>query len=192
MRATTTPDPALLFNWLLNPVNDRGSRGTGQQKPLTGFGKRRKRPLDGFNYEEMVQEGLRSVVRETLEATALEGLPGAHHFYIAFKTDYPGVQLPDYLRERHPEEMTIVIQHQYWGLEVDEHGFFISLSFSESQERIYVPFHSLISFMDPYAKFGLQFVPPPVFEVEEVTTPQLPSSLGESGNIVSLDTFRKK
>jgi hypothetical protein len=77
---------------------------------------------------------------------------------------------------------------------VDENGFFISLSFSESQERIYVPFHSLLSFMDPYAKFGLQFVPPPVFELEEVASPQITSvaALGEPGNIVSLDTFRKK
>jgi hypothetical protein len=140
----------------------------------------------------MVQEGLRGVVREALEITALEGLPGAHHFYIAFKTDYPGVQIPEYLRDRHPEEMTIVIQHQYWGLEVDENGFFISLSFSESQERIYVPFHALLSFMDPYAKFGLQFVPPPIIEVEEVPVPQLSSSSEEKGNIVSLDTFRKK
>lgn len=148
--------------------------------------------MDGFNYEEMVQEGLRGVVREALEITALEGLPGAHHFYIAFKTDYPGVQLPEYLRDRHPEEMTIVIQHQYWGLEVDENGFFVSLSFSESQERIYVPFHALLSFMDPYAKFGLQFVPPPIIEVEEVPVPQLSSSVEEKGNIVSLDTFRKK
>ncbi|MBI2707117.1 MAG: hypothetical protein HYX35_02220 [Proteobacteria bacterium] len=182
----------LLRLQLLNPVSDRGLRGAGQQKPLTGFGKRRKIPLGGFNYEEMVQEGLRSVVRETLEITALEGLPGAHHFYIAFKTDYPGVQLPEYLRERHPEEMTIVVQHQYWGLEVDENGFFISLSFSESQERIYVPFHALLSFMDPYAKFGLQFVPPPVFELEETPVQKLPSSSDATGNIVSLDTFRKK
>ena len=82
--------------------------------------------MDGFNYEEMVQEGLRNVVREALQVAAVEGLPGAHHFYVAFKTDYPGVQLADYLRERHPEEMTIVIQHQYWGLEIDELGFYIT------------------------------------------------------------------
>ncbi len=148
--------------------------------------------MDGFNYEAMVQEGLRSVVREALEMTVLEGLPGSHHFYIAFKTDYPGVQLADYLRERHLEEMTIVIQHQYWGLEVDDNGFFVTLSFSESQERIYVPFHALLSFMDPYAKFGLQFVPPPVIEIEEVLDPCLSSSTETEGNIISLDTFRKK
>ncbi len=146
--------------------------------------------MDGFNYEEMVQEGLRGVVHEALETAALNGLPGAHHFYIAFKTDYPGVQLADYLRERHPDEMTIVIQHQYWGLEVDEKGFYISLSFSDSQERIYVPFHALLSFMDPHAKFGLQFTPAPIVEEEVPATPKVVSENGD--NIVSLDMFRKK
>lgn len=147
--------------------------------------------MNGFNYEDMVQEGLRGVVRDALERTALEGLPGAHHFYIAFKTDYPGVQLADYLRERHPEEMTIVIQHQYWGLEVDKSGFYITLSFSDSQERIYVPFHALLSFMDPYAKFGLQFSPPDFEEFEEASSVSSPSS-ENTDNVVKLDTFRKK
>ena len=146
--------------------------------------------MDEFNYEEMVQEGLRGVVHEALEAAALNGLPGAHHFYISFKTDYPGVQLADYLRERHPEEMTIVIQHQYWGLEVDDSGFFISLSFSDSQERIYVPLHALLSFMDPHAKFGLQFTPAPIVEEVKVIAPKNVSESGD--NIVSLDMFRKK
>lgn len=147
--------------------------------------------MDGFNYEEMVQEGLRSVVREALKTTAKDGLPGSHHFYIAFKTDYPGVQLADYLRERHEEEMTIVIQHQYWDLEVDDRGFYITLSFSDSQERIYVPYHALLSFMDPYAKFGLQFTPPLYEEIEEAPIAEtLKSENGD--NVVTLDKFRKK
>jgi hypothetical protein len=147
--------------------------------------------VEGFNYEEMVQEGLRGVVREALEITAQEGLPGAHHFYIAFNTEYPGVQIPDYLKERHPEEMTIVIQHQYWGLEIDEVGFYITLSFSDSQERIYVPFHSLVSFMDPFAKFGLQFTPPPFIELDhEQSGDEAPRADGD--NIITLDQFRKK
>lgn len=147
--------------------------------------------MDGFNYEEMVQEGLRSVVREALKATAHEGLPGAHHFYIAFKTDYPGVQLAEYLRERHPEEMTIVIQHQYWDLEVNDYGFYITLSFSDSQERIYIPFHALLSFMDPYAKFGLQFTPPP-FEEQEEALVQVQDASESKDNVITLDKFRKK
>lgn len=147
--------------------------------------------MSGFNYEEMVQEGLRGVVREALQRTAIEGLPGAHHFYIAFKTDYPGVQIPEYLKERHPEEMTIVIQHQYWGLEAEENGFYVTLSFSDSQERIYIPFHSLLSFMDPYAKFGLQFTPPPFIESQQESIQE--ASLNESGdNVITLDKFRKK
>lgn len=150
--------------------------------------------MDGFNYEEMVQEGLRGVVREALHAAAIEGLSGAHHFYIGFKTDYPGVQLADYLKERYPEEMTIVLQHQYWGLEVEEKGFYVTLSFSESQERIYIPFHALTSFMDPYAKFGLQFTPPlSVEEPEKAPSPKTPKANGEpANNVVSIDTFRKK
>lgn len=149
--------------------------------------------MSGFDYEEMAQENLRSVVRDALDMTAKEGLPGAHHFYISFKTDYPGVQLAEYLRERHPEEMTIVVQHQYWGLEVDDHGFFITLSFSESQERIYVPFHALLSFMDPYAKFGLQFAPPPFMETVEETRQGADSLSSErTNNVVTLDSFRKK
>ena len=147
--------------------------------------------VDGFNYEEMVQESLRNVVREALDVAAVEGLPGAHHFYISFKTDYPGVQLADYLKERHPEEMTIVVQHQYWGLEVDENGFYITLSFSDSQERIYVPFHALLSFMDPYAKFGLQFTPLPFIEHPPEVS-QGPSTTDNGDNIITLDKFRKK
>jgi hypothetical protein len=147
--------------------------------------------VDGFNYEEMVQENLRNVVREALQSTAINGLPGPHHFYIAFNTNYPGVQLPDYLKERHPEEMTIVIQHQYWDFEVDNHGFYITLSFSDSQERIYVPFHALLSFMDPYAKFGLQFTPPPYTEEEEAIFAGVAPS-ENTDNIITLDKFRKK
>ncbi|MBX9786360.1 MAG: hypothetical protein K2Y08_03370, partial [Alphaproteobacteria bacterium] len=101
-------------------------------------------------------------------------------------------QLADYLRERHPEEMTIVIQHQYWGLEVNDQGFYITLSFSDSQEKIYVPFHALISFMDPYAKFGLQFTPPPFVEKEEHSTPEDLSPPKGKDNVVTLDKFRKK
>lgn len=150
--------------------------------------------VDGFNYEEMVQDHLRNVVRDALNTTAEKGLPGAHHFYISFKTDYPGVQLAEYLKERHPEEMTIVIQHQYWGLEVEEKGFSITLSFSDSQERIYIPFYALLSFMDPYAKFGLQFTPPSFIECagEHLVDSNSLSGIENTNNVVTLDNFRKK
>lgn len=147
--------------------------------------------MEDINYEDIVQEHLRGVVRQVLEKTAADGLPGAHHFYITFRTDFPGVKLPDYLLERHPEEITIVIQYQFWGLEIDDNGFGITLSFSENPEKIYVPFYSLLSFMDPYAKFGLQFTPPSTHDVVEEST-QDPSGGDNKDNVVTLDSFRKK
>lgn len=154
--------------------------------------------MDMFDYEEMVQDGLRSVVREALAYASENGLPGAHHFYISFRTDYPGVEIPDFLRERHPEEVTIVIQHQYWDLEIDERGFSVYLSFSEAHERIYVPFYALLSFMDPSAKFGLQFNPPAYDEVLLEADADVAESASGAGsespkdNVVTLDSFRKK
>ena len=153
--------------------------------------------MDMFDYEEMVQDGLRGVVREALAYAGENGLPGAHHFYISFRTDYPGVEIPDFLRERHPEEVTIVIQHQFWDLEVDEAGFSVYLSFSEAHERIYVPFYALLSFMDPSAKFGLQFNPPAYDEIILEADPELVEESTDEpkenkDNVVTLDSFRKK
>lgn len=152
---------------------------------------------DEINYEELVQDGLRGVVRETLARVAEEGMIGLHHFYISFSTEYPGVKLSKALKERHPEEMTIVLQHQFWGLEVEDEGFFVTLSFNDTQEQIYVPYNALLSFMDPSVKFGLQFSPPPVFDVED-ESPLLEGDVPESSkkdkdnkdNVVTLDTFR--
>lgn len=155
---------------------------------------------DEINYEEMVQDGLRGVVRETLERVAEEGIIGLHHFYISFNTEFPGVQLSQALKERHPEEMTIVLQHQFWGLEVDDDGFYVTLSFNDTQERIYMPFAALLSFMDPSVKFGLQFTPPPIFDLDEETlaiesvenghSPKVGSSGDDKDNVVTLDAFR--
>lgn len=153
---------------------------------------------DEINYEELVQDGLRGVVRETLVRVAEEGMIGLHHFYISFSTEYPGVQLGESLKERHPEEMTIVLQHQFWGLEVDDEGFFVTLSFNDTQERIYIPFNALLSFMDPSVKFGLQFSPPPVFDLEETAVVEGPAEQDakpvkddeNKDNVVTLDAFR--
>lgn len=147
-----------------------------------------------MNYEEMVQEGLRQVVRQSLERAQHEELPGAHHFYISFQTNFPGVRVPESLLSRHPEEMTIVIQHQYWDLEVTDEGFGVTLSFNDSQERVYVPFEALLSFMDPSVKFGLQFTPPPLFDLDEDYEGDGESDepLELKDNVVTLDTFRRK
>lgn len=112
---------------------------------------------DRFHYDALVDDALRSVVRRVLTQVADKGLPGSHHFYISFRSTDPGVQLPDYLRAKYPEEMTIVLQHQYWDLIVREESFEVTVSFNKQQERIKVPFGALSAFVDPSVRFGLQF-----------------------------------
>jgi hypothetical protein len=112
-----------------------------------------------IDYESMVQNSLRGVVQNILRDAAKDGLPGAHHFYISFDTNYPGVEMPEYLREQYPEEITIVLQYEFWDLEIEDTQFFITLCFNDIHERLVVPFEAIISFVDPSVKFGLQFSP---------------------------------
>jgi len=112
---------------------------------------------DRFHYDALVDDALRSVVRRVLRQVADKGLPGSHHFYISFRSNDPGVQLPEYLRAKYPEEMTIVLQHQYWDLVLTEEFFEVTVSFNKQQERIKVPFAALSAFVDPSVRFGLQF-----------------------------------
>jgi hypothetical protein len=112
---------------------------------------------DRFHYDALVDDALRSVVRRVLRMVADKGLPGSHHFYISFRSTDPGVQLPEYLRAKYPEEMTIVLQHQYWDLIITEDHFEVTVSFNKQQERIKVPFAALSAFVDPSVRFGLQF-----------------------------------
>jgi hypothetical protein len=112
---------------------------------------------DRFHYDALVDDALRSVVRRVLTQVADKGLPGSHHFYISFRSTDPGVELPDYLRAKYPEEMTIVLQHQYWDLIVQNESFEVTVSFNKQQERIKVPFAALSAFVDPSVRFGLQF-----------------------------------
>src|SRR4051794_13766365 len=120
---------------------------------------RRFRPFmnDRFHYDALVDDALRSVVRRVLRQVADKGLPGSHHFYISFRSTDPGVELPEYLRAKYPEEMTIVLQHQYWDLILTEEFFEVTVSFNKQQERIKVPFAALSAFVDPSVRFGLQF-----------------------------------
>ncbi|MDG2318713.1 MAG: ClpXP protease specificity-enhancing factor SspB [Rhodospirillaceae bacterium] len=108
-------------------------------------------------YERMVEDALRGVLRQALEITQEQGLPGSHHFYVTFDTTHDGVRMADSLRAMHPSEMTIVLQHQFWDLNVDEEFFGITLSFSGTSQRLHVPFAAVTAFADPHAKFGLQF-----------------------------------
>ena len=112
---------------------------------------------DRFHYDALVDDALRSVVRRVLTQVAETGLPGSHHFYISFRSNDPGVELPDYLRAKYPDEMTIVLQHQYWDLIIREDDFEVTVSFNKLQERIKVPFAALSAFVDPSVRFGLQF-----------------------------------
>jgi uncharacterized protein len=112
---------------------------------------------DRFHYDALVDDALRGVVRRVLRQVADKGLPGSHHFYISFRSTDPGVKLPDYLRAKYPEEMTIVLQHQYWDLIITEEFFEVTVSFNKQQERIKVPFAALSAFVDPSVRFGLQF-----------------------------------
>ncbi len=161
-----------------------------------------------IDYELMVQESLRNVIKDTLKMVSKNGLPGTHHFYLSFKTNYPGVDLPDFLREEYPEEITIVLQYEFWDLEVAEESFCVTLCFNDIHERLNVPFNAIVSFVDPSVKFGLQFTPAEIDEdaiktlpIEEKKKPTRKSTKSAletkndttmSDNVVTLDAFRKK
>jgi hypothetical protein len=151
----------------------------------------------GFDYDDLVQNALKSVVKDSLKYVADYGLPGSHHFYITFQTNRPDVKIPDFLREKHPDEITIVLQHQFWDMKVDSQGFEVSLSFNDIQEKICVPFSAIVNFLDPSVKFGLQFTPedPPKDIPEKQSKPRKKNDKeSEKGphNVVTLDSFRKK
>ena len=151
----------------------------------------------------MMDAALRGVMRDAIARAAERGLPGDHHFYITFQTTHPGVQVPPALRQRFPREMTIVLQHQFWGLEVDEARFAVTLSFDSKHERLVIPFPAVTAFVDPSVQFGLQFqaidapaeapdaapAQPPAAE-PPATEP--PAKADGGDRIVKLDAFRKK
>ena len=163
---------------------------------------------DGFPYEIMVEKALRGVVRDALRVVVDEGLPGEHHFYITFRTDHPNVSIPKNLMERYPNEMTIVLQHQFWNLEAKDEEFQVTLSFANVPHRLVVPYEAVVAFADPSVRFGLQFeVPDGLPEIGETETesaaePDLKDDTNEANeaggaktgdtNVVTLDTFRKK
>lgn len=160
-----------------------------------------------INYEDLVQRALIHVVRDLLRDAAKAGLPASHHFYITYNTDHPGVSMPDYLREQYPESITIVIQYEFWDLDVTEEKFEITLSFNNIHERLVVPFDAMTSFVDPSSKFGLQFTPAMEGQsadlksyTKKTATKEEPKAKPKfqvpedaiQGNIITLDAFRKK
>lgn len=155
---------------------------------------------DLFNYDKMLERALRGVVREALLKVAHEGPRGAHHFYIRFATGASDVDIPDSIRERYPDEMTIVLQHQFWDLEVGDESFSVTLSFQKQLERLTVPFEAIRSFTDPSVNFVLEFAAPPELEPKAVGSLPAPTdSPGPaekddraSAEVVTLDSFRKR
>jgi hypothetical protein len=114
---------------------------------------------DSIDYQRLVEDALRDVVRRVLADVAEEGLPGDHHFYIGFRTGHPGVVMPRSLRDLYPEEMSLILQHRFWNLAVNDDGFAVELTFSGSRQRLEIPFAALTMFADPSAEFALRFMP---------------------------------
>jgi hypothetical protein len=157
-------------------------------------------PQDLFHYDKMVERALRGVIHDALSRAAQEGLKSAHHFYIGFATQAPGVVIPPRLAERYPAEMTIVLQHQFWDLDVGDEAFSISLSFDKQIERLTIPFAAIRSFADPSVEFALAFAEPAPPATNEGALPALvepkakptKDAARESGEVVALDSFRKR
>lgn len=174
---------------------------------------------DHIRYDILAQEALRGVMRKVLVEVARTGLPGNHHFFITFVTGAPGVRISSRLRERYPEQMTIVLQYQYWDLKVTDTGFEVGLSFSDVPEKLEIPFSAVRGFYDPSVNFELEFdvvqtAAAPVTQPESrpalkpvaaVPAPEKPAAVdagegdapaqdadGKSADVVSLDAFRKK
>ncbi len=151
-----------------------------------------------IDYPAILQDALRDAVRRVLEQVAEHGLPGEHHFYIGFRTSFPGVEVPRFLRDQFPEEVTVILQHQFWGLDVTSEDFSVLLAFGGSKQRLTVPFAALTAFADPSANFGLRFeatpavtsesAPEPPAEEEKPAVPE-PSRPGE---VIRFDRSRRR
>lgn len=151
-------------------------------------------------YDDWTQEALRHVIVSAVAHAAREGLPGGHHFYITFKTGYPGVAIPDRLRAQYPDEMTIVLQHQFHSLNMDEESQVLSvgLSFSGIPSTLIIPVAAMTAFADPEVRFGLNFdvQMPEAVPLSELPAPEgddVPARLHEGpAEVVSLDAFRRR
>jgi uncharacterized protein len=158
---------------------------------------------DYIGYQALTDAALRGVVRDALRRVESQGLIGSHHFYLTFKTHFPGVELPAFLREQYPDEMTIILQHQFWGLKVEDDLFEVALTFKKMPATLVIPFAALTAFFDPGVQFGLQFKsaeqePKSAAPADGKTSEPAKSDKEEAkpaagqGEVVSLDQFRKK
>ena len=152
--------------------------------------------VETIRYDLIVQDAMLSVVRRVLSETQKSGLPGEHHFYITYATDYPGVIIPEVLLKKYPHEITVVLQDEFENLKVETEGFHVTLWFDGEETDLYIPFYALKDFFDPSVKFGLQFNITVYPENKDGSTdPQTASdddASGEAAKVISLDAFRKK
>jgi len=164
---------------------------------------------DHIRYDILAQDALRGVIRKVLSEVAATGrLPGEHHFFITFLTGAPGVRISQHLKAKYAEQMTIVVQHQFWDLKVSDTQFEIGLSFSDTPERLVIPFNAIRGFYDPSVNFELEFEVP-LAEEDDQTAPEItaipveavsrtetgetaPDEEKKPASVVSLDSFRKK
>ena len=168
-----------------------------------------QRPESLLPYEDWTEEALRHVVVRALAHVGAEGMPGEHHFYISFRTDRPGVSVPTRLLAQYPHEMTVVLQHQFWDLQVDEAGgwFSVGLSFGGVPSTLRVPLSAITAFADPHVQFGLRFrtaeeeaanddpetdTPPAEATAPEPSADPAPPASAEAPQVVSLDAFRRR
>jgi len=148
-----------------------------------------------IDYPGMVLGALRDAIGDVLRQVAEEGLPGDHHFYITFRTDAPGVEIPPGLRNQHPDELTIVLQHQFWNFHVDDESFSVTLRFSGVETSMRVPFDAMTAFADPSVEFGVQLVVPQGDDPESESDVSEPSGEHDgdlSGTVIAFDRNRKK
>ena len=151
-----------------------------------------------IDYGNLMHDAMRGLIQTVLSDIAANGLPGEHHFFITFDTRHPDAELADWLHERYPEEMTVVIQHWYEGLEVSDEGFNITLNFGNAPEPLYVPFDAISTFVDPSVEFGLRFETQGYDDddisdedaEESEDDDEAPAPRGDA-EVVSLDQFRK-
>ena len=152
----------------------------------------------GIDYGNLMHQAMRSLIREVLSRVSADGLPDDHHFFITLHTQHPGVQMADWLRARYPDEITIVVQHWFENLTVDENGFAITLNFGNQPEALYIPFDAISTFVDPSVEFGLKFETHSDDDDDEDDDEEAPMIHSDAdpeprkaGEVVSLDQFRK-
>ncbi len=151
--------------------------------------------MGDIDYGNLMHAAMRGLIRQVLEGVAQDGLPGEHHFFITFSTRAEGVELADWLVQRYPSEMTVVIQHWFDSLDVDDEGFGVTLNFGDSPERLYIPYDAIRTFVDPSVEFGLRFESVGEDDEEEdeldIELAEVEEEPTTDAEIVSLDKFRK-